>query len=250
MIETEIVTQKGVERRPGGMSSTHNLPLGFYRDGQGNILQGDVIALESSLESEKTTLGAQNKALALSIDDFVFVLPLDSGSSPKGARYAGKSIGVTHGGKRFELTSTNNTTLYGIVDVSWKDNVGQRFSLPSKANAVLRLRGAIIHHIHTHASTQASTVGIILLSVQNVAQQHGTQHNRHFCRFFPLSAGHSHLKPLNVSVQTLAVIPHRLEAQHVPIVLDETGPLAVVYRVAQGCLCEDFHVVLHGLWVG
>lgn len=54
----------------------------------------------------------------------------------------------------------------------------------------------------------------------------------------------THLESLNISVEALAVIPHGLEAQHVAVVLDESGPPAVVHSVAQRRLCEDLHVVL------
>lgn len=53
-----------------------------------------------------------------------------------------------------------------------------------------------------------------------------------------------HLEALDVTVQALAIVPDRVETQHVAVVLDEPSPPAVVHRVAESGLREDFHVVL------
>lgn len=53
-----------------------------------------------------------------------------------------------------------------------------------------------------------------------------------------------HLESLDVTVQTLTIVPDRVETQHVAIVLDEPSPPAVVHRISESGLREDFHVVL------
>lgn len=52
------------------------------------------------------------------------------------------------------------------------------------------------------------------------------------------------LEPPDISIQTPAIIPHCLKAQHVAVVLDKSSPLAVVHCIAQERFCESFHIVL------